>query len=220
MNSEAQPHPGFDLFLFFWFSPGLKYQRCNAPTNKRNSSHHCHSPPSSSSGLDFVQKRGFKKKKNIYHNSDYEAAASILIIFQRKRFQKKTQMTTRNISTFPPDIMWVSHWLLLNEKMKEDLKVREEGAKDVDGNGMWSWRKTSGEPELVFLHLEEAPRFCHRAGLKVSEGCFREAAEAWERRRENDPERRRETSKQLTLKDFKSIWFTVFPVFKTRTDIL
>lgn len=67
-------------------------------------------------------------------------------------------MTTPNISTFPPDIMWVSHWLLLNEKMKEGLKVREEGAKDVDGNGMWSRRKTSGEPELEFLHLEEAPR--------------------------------------------------------------
>lgn len=66
-------------------------------------------------------------------------------------------MTTRNISTFPPDIMWVSHWLLLNEKIKEGLKVRDR-AKDVDGNGMWSRRTTSGEPELVFLHLEEAPR--------------------------------------------------------------
>lgn len=67
-------------------------------------------------------------------------------------------MTTRNISTFPPDIMRVSHRLLLYEKMKEGLKVREDGAKDVDGNGMWSRRKTSGEPELVFLQPEEAPR--------------------------------------------------------------
>lgn len=141
---------------------------------------------------------------------------------EKKKIWKKTQMTTRNISTFPPDIMWVLQWLLLNERTKGGTKVREEGAKDVDGNRTWTRRRRAGEPESVFLHLEEAPaQLCRRAGLKVSEGCFRGAARTRERRRrENDPEHRGETSKQLTLKDFRSIWFTVFYVFITCTDIL
>lgn len=59
----------------------------------------------------------------------------------------------------------------------------------MDGKGTWTRRRRAGEPESVSPHLEEAPARLCRAGLKVSEGCFRGAARTRERRRrENDPE--------------------------------
>lgn len=141
-------------FPFLWFSPGLKYQRCNAPTNKRNSSHHCHSPPSSSSGLDFVQKRGFKKKIFITTATRQQQPA-FLSFFREKDFKKRPRWllvtyphSHRTSCEFHTDSCWTRNWKKVWRCEKKEQRTWMETECEVEGkhleNRSWcfyTWKK-------------------------------------------------------------------------------
>lgn len=214
----------FDLILFC-FSPGLKYQRCNTPTKRRNShlttaiSHQAHRW-----SWTLYRKEDFKKIFITTVTTQQPAFLS----FSEKRFKKKRPRWL--LVTHPHIHIPTGHRVSFTGTLVErENKRRYEGTRKDWRTWMEMERESEGNQQAsrswCFYTWKKLPlssaaleQFCCQslilliqAGLKVSEGCFqRGGADTRMKKERKRSGTQGETLQQLTLKDFRSIWFTVF----------